>query len=159
MNYEEYKTDFGTIRIVLKENGNLVRVVLTEHHWRTVVENQELKKSVENSGEVRRQLQEYFEGKRKYFEVPFEMKGTPFQKEVWSALQSIPYGETTSYSEIASILGRPQAVRAVGHANSINPLPIIFPCHRVIGKNKTLTGYAGGMEMKKKLLQLEGASF
>jgi len=102
------------------------------------------------------QLTAYFEGFLQRFSVPLDLRGTPFQLEVWQALQAIPYGEVRSYGDIARAIGRPRAVRAVGMANHDNPVPIIVPCHRVIGSNRTLTGYGGGLELKERLLQLEG---
>lgn len=101
------------------------------------------------------QLGEYFGGKRKRFDLPLELHGTEFQKKVWNALCGIPYGETRSYKEIARIIGNPKAVRAVGGANNRNKLMIVVPCHRVIGANGSLTGYASGTDVKKKLLDLE----
>ena len=101
------------------------------------------------------QLDQYFTGKRKQFSLPLVLKGTEFQKAVWEALQAIPYGETRSYSDIAVAVGSPKAVRAVGMANHNNPIAIIVPCHRVIGKNGSLTGYASGLQNKKLLLELE----
>ncbi len=105
--------------------------------------------------EVRRELDEYFAGERTDFEVALEMKGTPFQRTVWSALREIPYGETRSYGELARSIGNPSAVRAVGLANGRNPIAVIVPCHRVIGADGTLTGYGGGLERKRTLLDLE----
>ena len=107
--------------------------------------------------DVARQLDEYFAGKREVFEVRLAPLGTAFQREVWQALQRIPYGTTCSYGDLAEQIGRPRAVRAVGTANGANPIAIIVPCHRVIGSNGTLTGYAGGVERKQMLLELEGA--
>lgn len=104
-----------------------------------------------------RQLGEYFAGKRQKFELPLEFKGTDFQKKVWAALLEIPYGQTRSYADIACQVGSPKAVRAVGLANSQNPISIIAACHRVIGSNGKLTGYAGGLQHKKYLLELEHA--
>lgn len=101
------------------------------------------------------QLQEYFAGKRQEFELQIDPQGTPFQKEVWRELCRIPYGKTASYQAIAERLGKPKACRAVGMANGRNPLPIIIPCHRIIGKNGTLTGFGGGLPMKRQLLDLE----
>lgn len=109
--------------------------------------------------EAKTQLSQYFAGQRMTFDLPLLMKGTPFQKEVWRGLLKIPYGETRSYSEIAAAIGRPKAVRAVGMANHCNPLAIIVPCHRVIGKNGSLTGYAGSLEIKRRLLALEKSHF
>ena len=102
-----------------------------------------------------RQLEEYFAGKRKQFDLPLSLRGTEFQRQVWAALRDIPYGETRSYGQIAQAVGRPKAVRAVGMANHRNPISIIVPCHRVVGADGSLTGYGGGLENKKFLLALE----
>jgi methylated-DNA-[protein]-cysteine S-methyltransferase len=101
------------------------------------------------------QLDEYFNKKRKKFDIPINLDGTDFQKKVWNALLNIPYGETRSYGAIAAVTGNPKASRAVGMANNRNPIPIIVPCHRVIGHDGSLTGYAGGLELKQALLELE----
>lgn len=101
------------------------------------------------------QLEEYFAGNRKSFSVALEMNGTPFQKQVWDALQAIDYGETSSYGQLAMQLGNPRAVRAVGAAIGRNPVSIVVPCHRVIGASGKLTGFAGGLETKAYLLRLE----
>jgi methylated-DNA-[protein]-cysteine S-methyltransferase len=103
------------------------------------------------------QLSAYFAKTRHEFDLPIDVKGTEFQTSVWKALQSIPYGQTVSYLDIAKHIGNPKAVRAVGLANGKNPIAIVVPCHRVIGSNKTLTGYAGGLARKQFLLNLEGA--
>lgn len=104
------------------------------------------------------QLQEYFAGERQQFDLDVSgATGTPFQQEVWRALQQIPYGETWTYAELAAKIGRPTAVRAVGAANGRNPISIVVPCHRVIGATGAMTGYGGGIEHKLKLLRLEGA--
>jgi len=102
------------------------------------------------------QILEYIAGARKAFDLPLRPKGTPFERSCWEALQSIPYGQTRTYGQIARHIGNPKACRAVGRAIGRNPLSIIVPCHRVIGQNGSLTGYAGGIEMKKALLGLEG---
>lgn len=102
-----------------------------------------------------RELEEYFEGRRQIFFVPLAPRGTPFQLKCWNALRLIPYGETRTYGQQAEAIGQPKASRAVGMGNHRNPLPIFIPCHRVVGKNGTLTGYAGGLEMKETLLTLE----
>jgi len=106
--------------------------------------------------EAERQLKEYFAGKRTGFDLPLDFHGTQFQKRVWQALLKIPFGETRSYGQIARALGKPTAMRAVGAANGKNPLSIIAPCHRVIGKDGQLTGFAGGLKAKAHLLALEG---
>lgn len=104
---------------------------------------------------ARQQLTEYFAGERREFDLPLRLDGTEFQLSVLQALQEIPYGETTSYADIAERVGRPKAVRAVGAANGRNPIPIIVPCHRVIGSHGDLTGFGGGLETKEALLRLE----
>lgn len=101
------------------------------------------------------QLAAYFRGELKAFDLPVKQKGTPFQLAVWNALKDIPYGETVSYGDIARAIGRPKACRAVGSANHNNPISIIVPCHRVVGSTGTLTGYGGGLEAKRWLLELE----
>lgn len=107
-----------------------------------------------------KQLDEYFLGKRKSFDLKIRQNGTNFQLQVWSELVQIPYGKTKSYQEIAQAIGNPKAVRAIGQANKANQFPIIVPCHRVIGKNQSLTGYAGTRtDIKEKLLTIEGAHY
>ena len=108
--------------------------------------------------ETYKQLSEYFAKKRKTFDIPLKLEGTEFQKSVWHALMKIPYGKTATYLEIAETIGNPKASRAVGMANNKNKIPIVIPCHRVIGSNGSLTGYAGGLEIKKKLLNIEKSS-
>jgi methylated-DNA-[protein]-cysteine S-methyltransferase len=103
------------------------------------------------------QLNEYFAGTRKEFDLPLDIEGTDFQKKVWNELQKIPYGKTISYKTLSEKLGDVKAIRAVGKANGQNPVAIIIPCHRVIGANGNLVGYAGGLDIKEKLLHLEGA--
>ena len=136
----------GTLGLCARE-GHLVRIVFGGVQATDYIDNVLL--------ETKRQLEEYFAGERREFDVPVDMEGTVFQKKVWRALIEIPYGEVRSYSEIAEKIGSPKAVRAVGMANHVNPIPVIVPCHRVVGKNGSLTGYAGGLEMKKWLLEME----
>jgi len=107
--------------------------------------------------ELARQLRAYFAGRLRRFELPLDLQGTDFQKRVWRQLETIPFGETRSYRQIADAIGASNAVRAVGAANGANPIPIIVPCHRVIGVSGRLIGYGGGLELKKRLLELEGA--
>jgi len=107
--------------------------------------------------EAARQLRAYFSGDLRAFDLPLDLQGTPFQLRVWRALLTIPYGATRSYSQIALAIGAPQAVRAVGAANGANPIAIVVPCHRVIGSGGSLTGYGGGLPLKRRLLELEGA--
>ena len=109
------------------------------------------------SREAEAQLLAYFAGQLRVFALKLAPKGTPFQQDVWRALQAIPYGATASYADIAERVGRPSAVRAVGAANGANPIAIVVPCHRIIGRDGTLTGYAGGLDRKRALLDLEAA--
>ena len=106
---------------------------------------------------ARAQLDEYFAGARRTFDLPLSPAGTEFQRDVWTTLATIPYGETISYAQLATRVGRPSAMRAVGAANGRNPLPIVLPCHRVIGADGALTGFGGGLPTKQFLLKLEGA--
>jgi methylated-DNA-[protein]-cysteine S-methyltransferase len=110
------------------------------------------------AAETARQLAEYFRGERRKFDLPLDAQGTPFQKRVWSALRRIPYGETRSYKDIARAAGSPKGARAVGMANHENPIAIVVPCHRVIAADGSLGGYACGLDLKRKLLDLESAA-
>lgn len=121
-----------------------------------MIPNPDLTKGQENLHIYINQITDYFQGKRTTFTLPLDMRGTNFRIQVWRALQQIPHGGTKSYVDIAEAIGNPKAVRAVGTANGANPIPIVVPCHRVIGKNRELTGFGGGLENKKKLLHLEG---
>ncbi|MGB9859132.1 MAG: methylated-DNA--[protein]-cysteine S-methyltransferase [Moorellaceae bacterium] len=116
-----------------------------------------IKKNPGVAEEVFRQLEEYFCGKRRIFEVALDLRGTPFQLAVWHALRTIPYGTTCSYGDLARGIGKPKATRAVGRAIGSNPVGIIVPCHRVIGARGDLRGFGGGLDIKEKLLRLEGA--
>lgn len=107
--------------------------------------------------EAARQLREYIAGERKAFDLPLAPEGSAFQQRVWAALQTVPYGQTRSYGEIAAAVGNPNGARAVGNANRNNPLWIVVPCHRVVGVRGNLVGYAGGLALKRRLLELEGA--
>jgi len=132
--------------------------VLNELHFPNSAKMQKIENEVEKESpfqQVIAQLEEYFKGERKSFELEILPAGTEFQQSVWQELQNIPYGHTASYSQIAQKIGTPKGCRAVGMANSRNPIPIIIPCHRVIGKNGTLTGFGGGLDTKKFLLDLE----
>ncbi|MDY5212485.1 methylated-DNA--[protein]-cysteine S-methyltransferase [Intestinibacter sp.] len=149
-----YNTKIGKLGI--REDGkNITHIYLRDK------DIDEDKVVIEESDLIKRayiQIDEYIKGKRKIFDLPLNPNGTEFQKKVWKALTEIPYGETTSYKDIAVTLGNEKACRAVGMANNKNPIPIIIPCHRVIGANKKLVGYAGGLDLKKMLLNLEGIS-
>jgi methylated-DNA-[protein]-cysteine S-methyltransferase len=159
--YTMVETDIGKLFIVA-ENESLSAVHIGEEDFQANEDTMLTSKEMEDPLllESVKQLQEYFAGERTIFNLPLERNGTVFQVDVWKKLEEIPYGKTKSYQEIAQAVGRPKAVRAIGQANKANKLPIIIPCHRVIGKNKTLTGYAGTRtEIKDRLLSLEGASF
>ncbi len=145
-----FDTPVGRLGIV--ENGVAITEVFFENENRHMDIRLAETKLLEETG---RQLQEYFEGKRKVFNLPLAPKGTPFQLKVWNALQNIPYGETRSYKDIAIAAGNIKASRAVGMANNSNPIAIIIPCHRVIGSNGKLVGYGGGLHIKQYLLDLE----
>ena len=144
----QISTPIGPMTIA-EEEGAITQVLIGE--------GEETGERTELLCEAERQLGEYFQGKRREFELPVHPKGTPFQKAVWEALMEIPYGQTRSYGEIARAVGREKACRAVGMANHNNPILIIIPCHRVIGANGSLTGYGGGLDNKRFLLHLEGA--
>ena len=144
-----YDSPFGPVRMDY-EGGVLLRL-------RVVEPTEERGERTPLTEEVYRQLQEYWSGKRRAFDFPYELRGTEFQKKVWAVLETIPYGQTCTYGDIARMVGSPKAVRAVGAANGKNPIWIAVPCHRVVGGNGTLTGYAGGIEMKRRLLELEQA--
>lgn len=149
----------GRIRldIILSKNG--VREILINKNSESF-DISELNKISPEDPRVKnifKQLREYFEGQRKEFDLPLEILGTDFQKKVWDELTQIPYGETISYGELANRTGDKNLMRAVAAANGSNPIPIIIPCHRVIGADGSLTGYGGGLDVKQKLLELEGS--
>jgi methylated-DNA-[protein]-cysteine S-methyltransferase len=146
-----YETKLGSVTFV-EEDGTLLAIT-THRSFEGIIKETNLIK------EAYRQFSEYLEGERKVFDLPFKMQGTEFQKRVWKALCDIPYGETRSYKQIAEAIGNPKAVRAVGMANNKNPLLVVVPCHRVIGANGQLVGYASGLEKKRFLLQLENPNF
>ncbi|TCP18324.1 methylated-DNA-[protein]-cysteine S-methyltransferase [Scopulibacillus darangshiensis] len=138
------------------EFGSLQEAAVPLQSWaKKHMMHNELKKDQDYTGEAARQLTEYFNGERQTFDLPLCLKGTPFQIKVWRALREIGYGETKSYKDIAQAIGNPKAVRAVGSANNSNPLPIVIPCHRVIGSSGSLVGYGGGLDKKVTLLDHE----
>ncbi len=147
MNKFSYNTPIGRIWIAEKEDKicavSLSKITVGETLETTLIR------------ETHKQLQEYFNKRRKTFEIPLLLNGTEFQKRVWQALMEIPYGKTMTYKEVAAKIGNPSAQRAVGMANHNNKILIIIPCHRVIGQNGKLTGYAGGIDIKQFLLNLE----
>jgi len=144
-----FESQFGLFSIVCDDNFLYRLDKIKEQTFKSEYEDNKISKL------VKLQLNEYFSKKRKEFSIPLKMEGTIFQKEVWKALIEIPYGQTCSYQDIAIKLNKPKACRAVGGANNKNPIIIIVPCHRVIGKNGSLTGYGGGLDLKEKLLDLE----
>ncbi len=163
MRYIKYvETKLGMIGIVEKDN-KIVKVIIINENDKNSKDKEDSKNDYENYQEkdtelllkAKNELEEYFEGKRKEFDLPLEQEGTEFQKRVWNALEKIPYGETRTYKEVAKMVGNEKASRAVGMANNKNNIPIIVPCHRVIGSNGKLVGYALGLDMKKYLLNLE----
>lgn len=164
MNMQYLESPIGTLRL-LSNGSQLLRIEFEKHYGGDTVDvtgdNTRDKTCVERSDPAlaacARQLGEYFTRRRRQFDLPLAAAGTAFQQSVWQALAAIPYGELRSYRDIARVIGKPAAVRAVGAANGRNPLPIVVPCHRVIGSNGSLTGFAGGLEIKTYLLELEGA--
>lgn len=145
-----YDTEVGNICIA--EEDNFITDLYFKDEWD--MEGSEVKETPLIK-EAKKQLDEYFEGKRSAFDLPLKAIGTEFQQKVWNALLKIPYGETQCYSEIAAMIENPKASRAVGLANNRNPISILIPCHRVIGKNGKLVGYGGGLHIKELLLNLE----
>lgn len=161
-NINFFQTQIGRIGIT-EEDSRITNVFFeTDYCMETALDGKKLlQQSVFNINETSllveagMQINEYLEGKRIAFDLPLAPKGTDFMKSVWNCLLRIPYGKTRSYKEIAEAAGNPRACRAVGMANNRNPIPIFIPCHRVVGANGSLTGYRGGLEIKKKLLEIE----
>ena len=145
-----YESSIGPLTLVASERGLVALEFGKRKHPEAVEKAKQL-------APYRKQLDEYFAGKREEFTVPLDIRGTDFQKRCWTQLLKIPYGQTRSYRQIAEAVGNRNAVRAVGLANGQNPIAIIVPCHRVIASDGTLCGYGGGLELKEELLRLEGA--
>lgn len=146
-----YQSPIGPIQLIEKDGKITNLSFLSNEDERNDIPSKEtaiLKKA-------KQELEEYFDGKRKEFDLPLSFSGTPFQEKVWNTLCTIPYGQTKSYQEIAIQVGSPKACRAIGLTNHINPIGIFVPCHRVVGKNGKLVGYAGGIDKKSYLLDLE----
>ena len=154
--YKAMKSPVGQLKLVASDNG--LAAILWENDSPRRVRLAPVSEDRNHPVllETERQLNDYFSGKRKSFSLKLDFKGTEFQKKVWAALLTIPFGETRSYGQIARQIKSPKAVRAVGAANGKNPISIIAPCHRVIGSTGKLTGFAGGLEVKARLLALEG---
>lgn len=149
--YNTYSTKIGTILIV-EEDKKIGQINILKE------EENILNASKQETCLIKKaflEIQEYLEGTRKTFDLPLKVQGTAFQKKVWEALQTIPYGETRCYEEIAKQIGNEKAARAVGMANHHNPILIVIPCHRVIGKNKKLVGFGAGLDVKEMLLKVE----
>jgi methylated-DNA-[protein]-cysteine S-methyltransferase len=157
LSYKYFSSPVGKLKLVASETG-LIAILWENENPRRVPLTGLVEDNKQNIlVETERQLDEYFAGKRDVFSIPLDIRGTTFQKNVWCALQAIPFGKTLSYGEIAKQLGRPTASRAVGAANGRNPISIVVPCHRVIGSSGKLTGFAGGLDVKARLLNLEMA--
>lgn len=153
MNYAQIESPVGPLLLVADDGG--LRQILFVNGRHPVRPDASWKEDQKPLKETIRQLNAYFAGKLEQFDLPLAPEGTPFQLEVWRRLSEIPYGQTISYGELARRIGNPNASRAVGLANGSNPIPIVIPCHRVIGSNGKLTGYGGGLPIKEKLLALE----
>lgn len=152
--YTHYESPIGAMLLAADENG--LRMISFAQGSRTQRRRPDWHTDTAPFTETIRQLRAYFEGKLKNFDVPLSLEGSEFQLRVWQNLRAIPYGETISYGQLACRIGNPKAARAVGLANGSNPIPIIIPCHRVIGSNGSLVGYGGGLPIKKALLLIEG---
>ena len=151
MIYTYVTTAIGDLLAAKNEDGAVTRI-----HFSGANAHDDWQRDDAAFADVREQLAAYFAGELQEFSLPLAPAGTPFQQSVWTALRSIPYGETRSYLDIANAIGKPSACRAVGAANGANPLPIVVPCHRVIGATGNLTGFGGGNQVKRRLLVLEG---
>jgi methylated-DNA-[protein]-cysteine S-methyltransferase len=162
INIELHRTDIGEV-VLGSFRGKLCLLGFRGREMKGTVDDR-IKKAlnaefVEHDDEIlektRRQLDEYFRGLRRKFDIPLLMVGTDFQKSVWGALMKVPYGATSTYLQVAKDIGNERAVRAVGNANAANPISIVIPCHRIIGSSGALVGYGGGLSVKKRLLELE----
>lgn len=163
MNYQSWKSPVGRIHLAANDAG--LTALAFDENWPRIRASfgdlgrlgQFEKAAHPVIAQAIAELEEYFAGKRTEFSVPLVLEGTPFQQSAWRALRTIPFGRTATYAEQARKIRKPQAVRAVGRANGLNRISILIPCHRVIGANGSLTGYAGGLKAKRALLALEGA--
>lgn len=156
------KTSLGSVQAAFDNSGAVIYLGFADHEFRAPLLaklarlDPVTRPDAVAVSRLQTQLDAYAAGSRTEFEVPFRLHGTPFEQRVWAGLQRIPFGETRSYGQLAAELGDPNLSRAVGRANGANPISILVPCHRVIGANGTLTGYAGGLPMKERLLRIEG---
>jgi len=157
------ETSLGSVQAAFDASGAVIYLGFVGHEFRTPLLAKlarlepSTKPDTQAIGRLQEQLEAYAVRDRKTFDIPFHLHGSPFEQQVWAALQRIPFGVTRSYGQLAAELGSPNLSRAVGRANGANPVSILVPCHRVIGANGTLTGYAGGLAMKERLLRIEGA--
>jgi methylated-DNA-[protein]-cysteine S-methyltransferase len=151
--YDNLESPLG--ELLIHSDGQFVTGLYMPQHTRSREVHASWQRADAPFATVRRQLAEYFAGQRHTFDVPLKLVGTPFQRRVWQELVHIPFGSTITYAELAKRIGQPTASRGVGHANGRNPISILVPCHRVIGSNGKLTGYAGGLVNKQRLLELE----
>ncbi len=158
---ETIESPAGPLTFVVNDEGALLWLKFTEGEYERTVEQElereglEIERDRMLTARAGAQLREYYAGMRRTFDLPLALTGSEWQKAVWRALTSIPYGETRTYGEIAAMVGRPKSARAVGKANATNRLPLVVPCHRVIGANGSLTGFAGGTHLKIRLLEHE----
>ncbi len=152
--FDEFKTPIGALQVACDDSG--LRYVMFENNKYDAPHRGDWKRDTEATREAREQLLQYFAGDIKEFDLLLNPVGTEFQVQTWNMLAKIPFGETWSYGQLANKIGSPKAVRAVGAANGRNPIPIILPCHRVIGSNGSLTGFGGGLPTKQWLLEHEG---
>nr|WP_090890519.1 methylated-DNA--[protein]-cysteine S-methyltransferase [Evansella caseinilytica] len=165
IHYAEMNSPIGTLTIgksgkgiCFIEFGSLADTRANIEAWlKRRLMNVDFQKNEQELKPALQQLQQYFQGERAAFDLPLDLIGTKFQTLVWNKIREIPYGQTKSYKNIAMEIGAPKAVRAIGGANNQNPIPIIIPCHRVIGSNGSMVGYGGGLDKKEYLLRLEGA--
>ncbi len=153
--FDFHDSPLGQILLVANDVALTGLHFVGEKYYPVIAADWQQRSDAKMIAQTRAQLDEYFAGKRKHFDLALDPAGTPFQRDVWQALRMIPYGVTTNYGALAQRLGKPRASRAVGAANGRNPISIVIPCHRVIGANGDLTGYAGGMARKESLLRLE----
>ncbi len=153
--FDDFKTPIGILKIAIDDKG--LRYVLFESNKHAPPHIVDWRKDFNATQIAREQLLQYFAGERKEFDLEISLEGTDFQQRTWQTLASIPYGQTWSYAELAKQVDSPKAVRAVGAANGRNPLPIVLPCHRVIGSNGSLTGFGGGLPVKQWLLEHESS--
>jgi methylated-DNA-[protein]-cysteine S-methyltransferase len=156
--YDVIPSPVGDLRVALTSRG-LTRVSFWEEGWEeSLARSYGVRVLRSPADDVRRELDEYFEGRRTTFDLPLDLRAPEFHKQVLTVLARVPYGQTDTYGRLAARVGRPKAARAIGTVMNRNPIPIVLPCHRIVGANGSLTGYGGGLERKRQLLQLEGAT-